>query len=324
MCRRYGDPDAARVEDVEKPRPRETEVLIRVRAAGLNPLDWHLKKGKPQVGRLLTGMHEPNDPRMGVDAAGEVEAVGSNVTQFKTGDTVFGSCRGAFAEYACTAASAVVTKPENVTFEEAAAAPVAGYTALQALRDQGCVKPGQKVLINGAAGGVGTFSVQVAKWLGAEVTAVCSTGNVEMVRSLGADRVVDYTREDFTAGGERYDVILDLVANHSLGECRRVLKRGGTFLLAGVLSGRWGNFAAMAVSAPLLSPFVGQKLRISGAKRNSRDLATLAELMAAGKLKAVIAKTYLLDEVPAAIRHLASGHARGKIVVRPPSESAGT
>ncbi len=223
----YGSADVLKCEEIAKPVPGDDEVLLKVRAASLNPLDSHLMHGGPLVVRALLSLRKPKIKRPGVDVAGEVEAVGKNVSQFKPGDPVFGSCRGAFAEYACPAESRLALKPGNVTFAQAASVPVAAYTALQGLRDKAGIQPGQKVLVNGAAGGVGTFVVQIAKWLGAEVTGVCSTRNVEMVRSIGADRVIDYTKEDFTKGGQAYDVVFDLVANHSLSACRRVLESQG-------------------------------------------------------------------------------------------------
>ncbi|HSE62251.1 MAG TPA: NAD(P)-dependent alcohol dehydrogenase, partial [Thermoanaerobaculia bacterium] len=225
---RYGPAEVLRYEEVEKPAPKEDEVRIRVLAASVNPLDWRIRSGTPFFVRLMMGLSESKLKRPGVDVAGRVEAAGPKVTRFRPGDEVFGTCRGAFAEYACTPESSVVTKPANVTFEEAAAAPIAGYTALQALRNKGHVQPGQKVLINGASGGVGTFAVQIAKAFGADVTGVCSTRNVEMVRSIGADRVIDHTKEDFTRSGRHYDVIVDNVGNHSLAACRNALDPTGT------------------------------------------------------------------------------------------------
>ncbi len=219
----YGSPDVLRCEEIEKPTAGDDEVLIKVRAASLNPADWHFMTGMPYLIRMQAGLRRPKDPRLGIDVAGEVEAAGRNVTRFKPGDEVFGSCRGAFAEYACTSQSRLAMKPDNITFEQAASVPVAALTALQGLRDKGQIQPGQRILVNGAAGGVGTFAVQIGKWYGAEVTGVCSTRNVEMVRAIGADHVIDYTREDFTKSGQRYDIFLDCIGNHSLSACRRVL-----------------------------------------------------------------------------------------------------
>ena len=313
---RYGSPDVLECEEIEKPTPGDDEVLIRVRAAAVNPMDWHFVRGTPYFVRMMTGLRRPKDRRLGVDVAGEVEAVGRNVTRLKPGDEVFGVCRGALAEYACAAESKLATKPDNVTFEQAAAVPVAALTALQGLRDKTKIQPGQKVLVNGAAGGVGTFAVQVAKSFGAEVTGVCSTRNVEMIRSIGADRVIDYTREDFTKNGQRYDLIFDLVANHSLLACRRVLKPEGIYIGAGVLAVRsLIGLLARLIAAPGLSRFVSQSFVTVMAKIRQEDLTVLRELMAAGTVTPVIDRRYELSEVPEAIRYLEAGHARGKVVI---------
>jgi len=266
--------------------------------------------------RLFFGLLRPKHARPGVDVAGRVEAAGKGVTRLKPGDEVFGSCRGAFAEYVCTPESALVVKPGNVTFEQAASAPVAAYTALQGLRDKGQVRPGQKVLVNGAAGGVGTFAVQIARWLGAEVTGVCSTRNLQMVRSLGADRVIDYSREDFTRTGERYDVVFDCIANRSPWACRRALKPGGRCVLVGASHSRW----AIPVFAPMflavaMSAFMDRKLTPFMAKRNREDLEIIGGLMGSGKLRPVIDRRYRLGEVPEAMRFSKAGHTRGKIVI---------
>jgi NADPH:quinone reductase-like Zn-dependent oxidoreductase len=313
----YGSPDVLKCEEVEKPVPGDTEVLIKVRAASVNPLDWHFMRGSPYLVRLMAGPLKPKVTRLGVDVAGQVEAVGGNVTQFKPGDDVFGSCRGALAEYVCTSEPALVMKPDTVTFEQAASAPVAAFTALQGLRDQGHVCPGQKVLINGAAGGVGTFAVQVAKAFGADVTGVCSARNVEMVRSIGADRVIDYTQEDFTKNGQHYDVFFDCIGNHSLMSCRRVLNSKGVYIPAGGSAGRWMiRPLARSIIACVLSWFVSQKLVIFFlAKSTKEDLTAIGELMEAGKVMPVIDKRYGLSEVPEAIRYLEEGHARGKVVI---------
>jgi len=321
--RNYGSPDVLKCEEVEKPTPGDNEVLIEVRAAAVNPLDWHLMKGKPFLGRLLFGLRKPKTTRPGVDVAGRVEAVGRSVTQFKPGDEVFGSCRGAFADYVCTPESALVMKPDNMTFEQAASAPTAVLTALQGLRDKGQIQPGQKVLINGAAGGVGTFAVQIAKWFGAEVTGVCSTRNLDMVRSLSADHVIDYTQEDFTKSGQRYDLIFDLVANHSLLACRRVLNPKGIYIGAGVLGVSMIGLLARLIKAPVLSLFVSQKFVTFMARRNKEDLTFMRELMTAGKVTPVIDRRYTLSEVPQAIRYLAEGHARGKVVITLESSNCG-
>jgi len=312
---RYGPPDVLQIKDVEKPVPKDNEVLIRVRAASVNPLDWHFMRGTPYFLRMMTGLRKPKDKRLGVDVAGQVEAVGRNVTQLKPGDEVFGACRGAFAEYACTSESALVMKPYNVTFEQAASVPVAAFTALQGLRDKGHLQPGQKVLINGAAGGVGTFAVQIAKSFGADVTGVCSTRNVDMVRSIGADRVIDYTQEDFTQSGQRYDLIFDCVGNHSLSACRRVLNPKGTYIAVGGPGGWWLDPLTRMLRTLVLSWFVSQKLVMFLAKPSKEDLTIIGQLMEAGKVAPVIDKRYSLSEVPEAIRYLEEGHARGKAVI---------
>src|SRR5262252_1874015 len=269
----FGSPDILECRQFEKPVPGHDEVLIKVRAASINPLDWKLMKGGPFIMRILLGLGKPKLKRPGVDVAGEVEAVGKSITRFKPGDLVFGTCYGAFAQYATSKSvtgmkSALVDKPDNVTFEQAASAPVAALTALQGLRDKARIEAGQKVLVNGAAGGVGTFAVQIAKSFGANVTGVCSTRNVDLVRSIGADRIIDYTRQDFTKSGERYDLIFDLVANHSLLTCRTVLNRRGTHITAGVIGVRskvW-TFLVRAITAPVLSRFVSQTFVVFVAK----------------------------------------------------------
>ncbi len=311
----YGSADVLRCEEIEKPAPGENDVLIKVRAASVNPLDWRFMRGTPYIGRLMFGLRKPKITRLGADVAGQVEAVGGKVSQFQPGDQVFGGCRGAFAEYACTAESALVKKPDSVTFEQAAALPVAGLTALQALRDKARTGPGQKVLINGAAGGVGTFAVQIAKVFGAEVTGVCSTRNVELVRSLGADHVIDYTQAEFTKGGQRYDVLLDMVANHPLRECRRILRPQGIYLLVGGPEGRWAGPLARLLQTLVLSPFVKQKMMLVIAKRKKEDLAFLAELIESGKIRPVIDRRYKLNEAAEAVRYVEEGHARGKVII---------
>jgi NADPH:quinone reductase-like Zn-dependent oxidoreductase len=311
----YGSPDVLKCEEIEKPAAGDGEVLIKVRAASVNPLDWHFMRGAPYFVRMMTGLRKPKIARLGVEVAGQVEAVGGNVTQFKPGDEVFGSCRGAFAEYVCTFERALVAKPDNVTFEQAASVPVAAITALQGLRDKGRIQPGRKVLINGAAGGVGTFAVQIAKSFGADVTGVSSTGNVDMVRSIGADRVVDYTQEDFTRSGQRYDLIFDTVGNHSLSAYRRVLNPKGTYVAVGGPAGRWFDPMADLIKMLALSPFVSQKLAMVLAKLSKEDLTVVRELMMSGKVTPVIDRRYRLSEVPEAIRYLEAGHARGKVVI---------
>ena len=312
----YGSADVLKCEEVEKPVPKDDEVLIKIRAASVNPLDWRLMEGKPAITRLFFGLRKPRLGRPGVDAAGEVEAVGKNVTQFKPGDEVFGSCRGAFAEYACTAASKLVMKPAKVTFEQAASINVAGLTALQGLRDKGKIQPGSKVLVNGAAGGVGTFAVQIARSFGAHVTGVCSTRNLEMVRSIGAEKTIDYTQNDFTTSDQRYDLILDCVGNHSFSACRRVLNTAGRFVGIGAPhdASMTGILADM-IKALLLSLFVSQKAVIFIAKSSQDDLTLLGELVATGKLKPIIGGRYSLSDASDAVREVEEGHARGKVII---------
>jgi NADPH:quinone reductase-like Zn-dependent oxidoreductase len=291
--------------------------LIRVHAAALNPLDFHYMTGTPYVMRLSSGVGKPNDTRVGVDFAGTVEAVGRNVTRFKPGDQVFGGANGALAEYVTVREQgAVAIKPASVSFEQAAGVAVAGSTALQALRDQAQLRLGQKVLINGASGGVGTFAVQVAKSMGAEVTGVCSTRNVELVRSLGADHVIDYTQENFTESGKTYDVILDNVGNHSLSALRRVLApEGALIIVGGPKSDPWIGPLAGGIKASLVAPFVDQKIGLFFSQLVQKDMETLGELMQAGKVTPVIDRRYSLDEVPKAMRYLQTGRARGKVVI---------
>jgi len=315
VYRTYGSADVLAVENIDKPTPKDDEVLIRVRAASVNPLDWRVMRASPHFIRLMTGLGKPKDPRLGVDAAGTIDAVGRNVTGLKPGDDVVGVCRGAFAEFARAAASAVVAKPANVTFEQAAALPIAACTALQGLRDKGRIQPGQKVLINGAAGGVGTFAVQIAKSLGADVTGVCSSRNVEMVRTLGAHRVIDYLREDFTQSGQLYDAMLDCVANHPLSACRRILNPKGAYLLVGGHGGPWLGPLARSLQALVWSPFVSQSLYTVMAKSSATDLLRLLEMVETGKITPVIDRRYRLSEVPQAIRYLEEGHARGKVII---------
>src|SRR5438034_16350 len=310
-----------KLQEIEKPTPADDQLLVRVHAASVNPLDWHFIEGTPYIGRFLFGFgpRKPKETRLGVDFAGTVEAVGKNVTKFKPGDEVFGGKGGAFADYVCPRAGrAVALKPANITFEQAASVNIAGITALQALRDKGKVRSGQKVLINGASGGVGTFAVQIAKSLGADVTGVCSTRNVDLVRSLGADHVIDYTKEDFTKSGQRYDVILDNVGNQPLLSFRRALIPKGKYVMIG---GGGPNDQGLIgplfrpIKAMLLSPFMSQEMGMFIADTNQKDLAVLADLMQSGKVKPVIDRTYKLSEVPAAIAYLEQGHARGKVVI---------
>src|SRR5882762_6663744 len=309
-----------KLEDIEKPVPNDDQILVKVRAASVNPYDWHFIEGTPKIMRMMgVGLRKPKDTRVGVDFAGTVEAVGKNVTQFKTGDDVFGGRGGAFAEYVCRRAEgAVALKPASITFEQAAAVNIAGITALQAIRDKGKVQPRQKVLINGASGGVGTFAVQIAKSFGADVTGVCSTRNLDLVRSLGADHVIDYTKEDFAKSGQRYDVILDNVPNHSLSECRSLLNPKGKYVMiggGGPNDSRWVGPFGRVIKTLVMSPFISQEMGMMMADTNQKDLATLGDLLQSGKVKPVIDRTYKLSEVPAAIAYLEQGHARGKVVI---------
>jgi NADPH:quinone reductase-like Zn-dependent oxidoreductase len=312
---RYGPPDVLRLMDIDTPVVNDDEVLVRVRAAAVNIGDWHLLRGTPYVMRMAVGLFKPKHEVPGFDVAGQVEAVGENVKQLRRGDEVFGWCKGAFAECACTGEDNVLPKPANLTFEQSATVGDSAFTALNALRDQGRVQPGHEVLINGASGGVGTFAVQIAKSFGAKVTAVCSTRNVDMVRSIGADQVVDYTQEDFTRSGRRYDVMLDLVGSRSLSDCRRALTPRGTYVLVGVADmGRWFGLARQ-VKVLSLSPFVRQRMRVFIVKHNRDDLAVLKELVEAGKVAPVIDRRYELIEVPEALRYQGEGHPQGKIVI---------
>ncbi|MFL6504612.1 MAG: NAD(P)-dependent alcohol dehydrogenase [Candidatus Udaeobacter sp.] len=311
-----------KVVDVEKPAPTDDQVLVRVRATSVNPYDWHFVEGTPKVMRLGVGLRKPKDTRLGVDYAGTVEAVGKSVTRFKPGDEVFGGKTGAFAEYVCVREDRLIaTKPANVSFEEAGSVDIAGVTALQAVRDKGKVQPGQRILINGASGGVGTFAVQIAKSLGANVTGVCSTRNVDLVRSLGAEQVIDYTKEDFTKGADRYDVIIDNIANHSLSEVRHVLTPKGKYIIIGGGSGAkdWqGLFGMMTrmFKTLFVKPFVSQEMGMMLTDPTQNDLVALADLMQSGKLKPVLDRTYKsLSAIPEAIRYVEEGHARGKVVV---------
>ncbi len=314
----YGSPDVLTVMDVEKPVPNENQVLVRVRAASVNPLDLTIRG--PWLIRPILGMRKPKDTRLGVDYAGTVEAVGKNVTGFKPGEEVFGARDGALAEYVCGLADrAVVLKPPNMTFEQAASVPVAAITALQGLRDKGNIRSGQKVLINGASGGVGTFAVQIAKSFATEVTGVCSTRNLDMVRSIGADHVIDYTKEDFTKTDQRYDLIFDLVGNHSFSERRRILNPNGICVMAGIGGAGWHDRMAMRLAGELNayvgSRFTSQKFIAYIANLNKADLTILADLMQSGRLTPVIDKTFKLSDVPAALKYLETGHARGKVVI---------
>jgi NADPH:quinone reductase-like Zn-dependent oxidoreductase len=307
----YGPPDALQCKDVEKPTPQDNEVLIKLHAASVNPLDLFTMRGAPLI-RLIPGLRKPKDKRIGVDVAGQVEAVGRNVTQFKPGDEAFGVCRGAFAEYACATEDKLARKPANISFEDAAAVPVAAITALQGLRDKGRIRQGQKVLVDGASGGVGTFAVQIAKSFGAEVTAVCSTRNVDTARSIGADHVIDYTREDFTQSGQRYDLILGANAYHSIFDCWRALSQDGIYVVVG--GGLARIFQAMLL-APLLSLMGRKKTRFFIANMNQKDLVVLRELLEAKKVVPVIDRRYPLSDAAEALRYLEERHAQGKIVL---------
>ena len=313
VCTQYGPPDVLQFNDVPKPTPANNEVLVKLYAASVNPVDLHLMRGKPFFLRLISGgLRAPKHKIPGHDIAGRVEVIGKNVTQFKPGDAVFGACRGAFAEYVCAIERNLALKPANSSFEYAAAMPVAALTALQGLRDKGRIQPGQKVLIDGASGGVGTFAIQIAKSFGAEVTAVCSTGKIDTARSLGADHVIDYTREDFTKGGQRYDLILAANGHHSILDYRRALTQDGIFVMAG-----GGGVQALqtALLGPLLSRIGRKKMCFFIAKINQKDLLFLKGLLETGKVVPVIDRRYPLSGAADAIRYLEEGHAPGKIVL---------
>jgi NADPH:quinone reductase-like Zn-dependent oxidoreductase len=319
VCRRYDAPEALRLEEIAKPTPADNEVLIQIRAASLNAYDWGLLRGRPRILRLMVGLRRPNSRmnRPGRDVAGRVESVGRSVTQFKPGDDVFGVCRGSLAEYACASETYLVAKPASVSFEAAAAVPLAGLTAWQGLRAAG-IQSGQRVLINGASGGVGTFAVQFAKSFGTEVTGVCSSPNVEMVASIGGDHVVDYTREDFTRSGQRYDLIYDLVTNHSFSACRRVLTPQGKLVAAGGggADGRkFGRRLGRMLVNAVASQFVSQSVVFNMTKLSQADLVAMGRLLESGKVTPVIDSRHPLSESSEAFRRLATGHARGKIVV---------
>jgi NADPH:quinone reductase-like Zn-dependent oxidoreductase len=310
---KYGSADVLELRDIEKPPIGDMEVLVRVHAASVHVGDWILMSGTPYLMRMATGLRKPKNQVPGTDIAGTVEAVGKDVTQLRPGDEVFGWCTGAFAEYASASADHFVLKPASLTFEQAAAVGVSATTALQLLRDDGKIHPGQKVLINGASGGVGTFAVQIAKAFGAEVTGVTSTGNLDMVRSIGADHVIDYTSEDFRKGGPRYDLILDNVGNYSMSETRRALTPNGTLLSNG--GGHAGGKLNRVIRLTVVSMFVHQQGKPSVKRQNRADLVALKELVEAGKLTPVIDSTYPLREAPRAIGHVAAGHARGTLVI---------
>ena len=304
VCQKYGSPDDLELQEVDQPTVTDRGVLVRVHAASVNPYDWHVLRGSPLVVRAMAGLFAPTGTLPGLDLAGRVEAVGAEVTQFQPGDEVFGISNKAFAEYVCTSEDGVVRKLANLTFEEAAAVPVAALTALQCLRDKGHIQSGHKVLINGASGGVGTFAIQIAKSFGAEVTGVCSARNLEMVRSIGADHVIDYTQEDFTENGGRYDLILDAVGNHSLADCKRNLQPKGIYVAA-----------AGAPIRALWIAMAGSNLVTMITKPNQKDVGFMKELLEIGKVTPVIDRRYPLSEVAEALRYLEEGHARGKVVI---------
>jgi NADPH:quinone reductase-like Zn-dependent oxidoreductase len=313
----YGSPDVLQLKDIDKPEITDDEVLVRVHAAGVGRDVWHIMTGLPYPIRLAGyGLRAPKNPVLGSDVAGVVEAVGKNVTRFQPDDEVFGIGKGSYAEYVCARENKLAPKPANLTFEQAAVVAICGLTALQGLRDHGRVEPGQKALIIGASGGVGTYAVQIAKAFGAHVTGVCSTKKVEMVRSIGADHVIDYTQEDFAEGDQRYDLILDIGGNSSLARLRRALTPRGTLVIVGgETDGRWLGGTDRQLRALMLSRFVGQKLGTFVSSENHEDMIVLKDLIESGKIAPVIDRTYPLREVPEAIRYLEQGHARGKVVI---------
>jgi NADPH:quinone reductase-like Zn-dependent oxidoreductase len=317
IYRRYGGPDVLQYEELDKPIPAQGEVLIQVRAASVNPYDWHFLRGTPSFIRLFTGLRRPKSPRLGADVAGVVAAIGPGVTRFKPGDAVFGVCKGSFAELACGKETELAPLPKRLSYEQAASVPIAGITALQGLRDCGRVQPGQRVLINGAAGGVGTFAVQIGKWLGADLTGVCSTRNVSFVQSIGADRAIDYTLQDFTRSDDLYDVIFDLVGNHPLKAMRRVLRPKGT--LVGCGGGgpdkAGSELLSLMVGRLVMSRFTSQKLTGVFAKINAADLNVLGDLLQSGKIEPALDRSYPLSGVAEALRYVESCHARGKVTI---------
>lgn len=316
VCHNYGSPDILKLEEIEKPVPKDNEVLVKIHAASANAGDWHLLRGEPFLVRLMFGVFKPKFKILGADIAGRVEAVGKNAEQFKPGDEVFGDLSGsgfgAFAEYVSVPESALTLKPANIAFDEASAVPSAAMTALQGLRDTGRIQPGQKVLINGASGGVGTFAVQIAKSFGAEVTGVCSTRNMDMVRSIGADHVIDYTQEDFTQNGQQYDLILDAAAFRSIMDYKRALHPKGIYVMVG---GATAQFLQAMFIAPWVSMTGTKKMAAVLKKPNNHDLAFVKALLETGKLKPVIDRRYPMSELPDAIRYLETGRARGKVVL---------
>ena len=312
----YGSPDVAELRDVEMPVVGDDDVLVRVRAASVNPLDWHFLKGTPYLLRMQAGLRAPKNSRLGVDLAGEVEAVGENITEFKAGDEVFGGSTGSFAEYVCASEKEIALKPTEVSFEQAAAVTIAAITALQALRDSGSLEAGQTVLFNGASGGVGSFAVQIAKALGAEVTGVCSTRNMAMVESIGADHVIDYSKQDFTTTGQRYDLILDAVGNHRQASLRRAMAPEGTFAAVGMVDmGDWIGPLTFLGKLALGSMFRGQTMKPVNGRRKKKDLLVVKDLLESGEVTPVIDQRFALADVPDALRYQGEGHTRGKIVI---------
>jgi NADPH:quinone reductase-like Zn-dependent oxidoreductase len=315
---RYGSPDVLQLQEVEKPVPKVGEVLVQVHAASVNTLDWHVMRGQPFLLRTMGGgLSKPKDPRLGVDLAGRVVGVGANVTQFQVGDDVFGMGRGAFAEFACAAENRLALKPTDLSYEAAAAVPIAAVTALQGLRDKGHVRPAEQVLIQGASGGVGTFAVQIAKAFGAEVTAVCSTRNVDQAHTLGADHVIDYTQEDFTKQRQRYDLIVAVSGYHPISAYRRTLRSSGRYVMVGASSHLFQALFQALLLGPVMSRMGSKKVGglLSNPSQHQQDLAFLKELLESGKVMPVIERRYALSETTEAIRYLEEGHARGKIVI---------
>ncbi|GES05915.1 NADPH:quinone reductase [Acrocarpospora corrugata] len=322
VLRTYGSPDVLKLIDIDQPVPGDDEVLVRIHATSVQPYDWHHMRGEPYVARLMggtLGLRASKLDILGADVAGRVEAVGKDVTEFSPGDEVFAMPKkGGFAEYVCVRESELAAKPKNLSFEEAAAVPMAALTALLGLRDQGRIKPGQRVLINGASGGVGTFAVQLARVFGAQVTGVCSTRNVDLVRSLGAYDVVDYRKTDFTRNRRRYDLVVDVAGGRRVSACRRTLTPKGTYVVVGGQAGRWVQPAGQMFSAVAMSPFVSQRMAVAdvvGSTQNKQNLTTLTELIEAGKITPIIDRSYPFEEIPAAVRYVEEGHAPGKVVI---------
>lgn len=316
----YGSPDVLHIQEIEKPTPGDDEVLVKVHAVAINAVDWQLLRGKPFIGRFIfAGFPWPKSRTLGSDIAGRVEAVGKNVTRFQPGDGVFAGrgalVGGGMTEYVCVRERSLQPKPSNASFAMAATLPIPGVTALQALRDKGEVKPGQKVLINGASGGIGTFAVQLAKWLGAEVTAVCSTRHLETARSVGADHVIDYTKEDFTRNGRQYDLIIDIAASRSISDYKRALSPQGACVFTGISAGSWLRFLRHLLMGPLVSRMGSKKFLRFGSKLYPKDMALLGELLAEGKLVPVIDKCFPMSEAAEAMRYFGEGHPRGKVVI---------